>query len=212
MDAPNPATRRQLLSGLMAAGSVVGGGSAIAALLEPTAAATAATAATAQTTPSDGELAGQLMAAELLAIAVYEAAIGTGLLSLRPDRTARRALSQERAHVRALAPALSKLGGTMPPAPAGPEAVDKELAANQIAGRVSKLRSEHDCVALVLDMESVVVGAYFKVMSELQDPGLLRLASQIMANEAQHATAISEARRPGNIGQAVPGAFVQGKH
>jgi Ferritin-like domain len=203
MDATTTATRRQLLSRLLVAG---GGSAAAAALAGP------AHASAADVPASDGNLLGQLLAAELLAIAVYEAVIGTGLLSPRPDRTARRALSQERAHLRSLTPALGKVGGTMPAAPRSPQDVDRQLAAGEVTSSVSKLRTEHDCVALVLDMESVVVGTYFRAMSKLQDPGLLRLASQIMANEAQHATAISESRRPGNIGQAVPGAYVQGKH
>jgi ferritin-like protein len=203
MDAPNTTTRRQLLSGVVLAG---GGSAAAAALIMPSGARAA------QAPVTDGDLLRQLLAAELLAIAVYEPVIASGLLSLRPDRTARRALAQEHAHIRALTPALSKLGGTMPVAPATPADVDKQLAAAKVTGTVSKLRTEHDCVAVVLDMESVVIAAYFKAMSKLQDPGLLRLASQIMANEAQHATAISEARRPGNIGQAVPVAYVQGKH
>jgi hypothetical protein len=203
MGGTNTATRRQLLSGLLVAS---GGATAAAAFVSP------ARASASDAPAGDGTLLGQLLAAELLAIAVYEAAIGTGLLSPLPDRTARRALSQERAHIRALTPALGKVGGTMPAAPRSPQDVDRQLAAGKVTSSVSKLRSEHDCVALVLDVESVVVGAYFRAMAKLQDPGLLRLASQIMANEAQHATAISEARRPGNIGQAVPGAYVRGKH
>jgi hypothetical protein len=153
---------------------------------------------------------GQVLAVEFLAIGVYKGVIGSGLLAPRTEHEARRALSQERAHVRALAAALGELGGTIPPRPSGPGAIDQTLAAHKVTGRLTSLRTEHDCVSLLLDLEAVAEGAYFKVMSKLQDPGLLHLAAQIMANEAQHATAVSEARRPGNIAQAVPYAYVEG--
>ena len=120
---------------------------------------------------------------------------------------------QERAHVRALtARARASSAARCRRARSAPTAVDKALADRHVSGRVTKLRTEHDCVSLLLDLETVVQGVYFKAMSKLQNPGVLRLAAQIMANEAQHATAISEARRPGDIGQAVPYAFVEGRH
>lgn len=100
----------------------------------------------------------------------------------------------------------------MPPSLIGTAAVDRALADRRIAGRLVELQTEHDCVSLLLDLEAVVEEVYFKAMSKLQNRGVIRLASQIMANEAQHSTAISEARRPGDIGQAVPYAFVQGRH
>jgi ferritin-like protein len=171
----------------------------------------AARAAAVAAPQTDGDLVGEMLGAEVLAIAVYEAVVGSGLLSPQPEHAARRVLAQERAHVGALQPALEKLGGTMPPSLTGAAAVDKALADRRIAGRVTKLRTEHDCVSLLLDLESEVQSTYFKAMSKIQDRGVIRLAAQIMANEAQHATAISEARRPGDIGQAVPYAFVEGR-
>jgi hypothetical protein len=207
MDHPTTATRRQLVSGLLALGGMTAGGAVVVG-----AAAGAARAEGAAAPPSDAGLVGEMLAAEVLAIAVYESVLGSGLLSPQPEHTARRALAQERAHARALRPALEKLGGTMPPSPSGAAAVDKALADRRIAGRIEKLRTEHDCVSLLLDLESDVQSTYFKAMSKIQDRGVMRLAAQIMANEAQHATAISEARRPGDIGQAVPYAFVEGRH
>jgi rubrerythrin len=176
------------------------------------AAAGSASAAAVAAPQSDAELIGEMLEAEVLAIAVYDSVLGSGLLSPQPERTARRALAQERAHVRALRPALETLGGAMPPSLSGSAAVDKALADRRIAGRVERLRTEHDCVSLLLDLESDMQSTYFKAMSEIQNRGVMRLAAQIMANEAQHATAISEARRPGDIGQAVPYAFVEGRH
>jgi hypothetical protein len=206
MDSPTTATRRQLFTGVLSTGGLTAAGLTVIAGAEPQ----RALAATAP--PSDSQLLRQLLSAEMLAIAVYEGVLESSLLSPQPERTARRALAQEHAHVRGLTPALEKLGGTMPPSLIGTAAVDKALTDRDISGQLAKLRTEHDCVSLVLDTEAVVQGVYFKSMSKLQNSGLVRLAAQIMANEAQHATAISEARRPGDIGQAVPYAFAEGKH
>jgi len=203
---PQTATRRQLVSRLIAIGGLTAAGAAAVAAPEPSRADAAVAPA-----PSDGELVREMLAAEMLAIAVYEGVLGSRLLTAQPEHTARRALAQERAHVRALMPALEKLGGAMPPGLIGTAAVDKTLADHRIAGRLDRLRTEHDCVSLLLDLESDVQSTYFKAMSKIQNRGLMRLAAQIMANEAQHATAISEARRPGDIGQAVPYAFVEGR-
>jgi hypothetical protein len=207
MDRATTATRRQLVSGLLALGGTAVGGTAVVG-----AAAGAARAEAVAAPQSDADLVEEMLAAELLAIAVYESVLGSGVLSPQPEHTARRALAQERAHVRALRPVLEKLGGTMPTSPTGSSAVDRALADRRITGRVEKLRTEHDCVSLLLDLESDVQSVYFKAMSKIENPGVMRLAAQIMANEAQHATAISEARRPGDIGQAVPYAFVEGRH
>jgi Ferritin-like domain len=208
MDDPSTATRRQVISGLLAFGGIAAAGATVAAA----GGADAAQAAAATAPPSDADLVAGMLATEELAIAVYEAVLASNLLSPQPEHTARRALSQERAHVRALMPALEKLGGTMPPSLGGTAAIDKALADRHISGRLAKLRTEHDCVSLLLDLESELQATYFKAMSQLRNRGVMRLAAQIMANEAQHATAISEARRPGDIGQAVPYAFVEGRH
>jgi Ferritin-like domain len=199
-------TRRGLVSGLLASGGLAAVGASVGAAFEPDRGA----AATAPET--DAQLLGELLAAELLAIAVYGGVLRSELLSPQPEHEARRALAQERAHVQALRPALDKLGGTMPASLGATADVDKALAARQIKGRLGTLRSEHDCVSLLLDLESSLQSSYYNAMSKLQDAGLLRLAAQIMANEAQHATAVSEARRPGDVGQAVPYAFVEGRH
>jgi hypothetical protein len=206
MDKLKTATRRQLVSSAIARGGVTAARSTMYAFLDTP------QARAAQAAQSDADLVGQVLAVEFLAVGVYEGVIGSGLLGPRTAHEARRALSQERAHVRALTAAIEELGGTIPPRPNGAGAIDQTLAGHEVRGRLTNLRTEHDCVSLLLDLEAVAAGAYFKVMSKLQDPGLLHLAAQIMANEAQHATALSEARRPGNIAQAVPYAYVEGKH
>jgi hypothetical protein len=191
-------TRRELVAAAVAAGAALG------------TAASPAGAAIARP-ETDAQLVHDLLRTELLAVAVYEGVLATGLLSPRPELVSRRVLSQERTHARLLTTSLLKLGGTAPPPPADRAALDSELAARKLSGRLSKLKTAHDCGSLLLDLESVVMADYYKSMSRLQDPGLQVLAAQIMANEAQHAAAVSESRRPGNVFQAVPYAFAEGR-
>jgi hypothetical protein len=172
--------------------------------------ATGALGADATTTPSDPELLRELVAIEQLLIVVYRRVIATGLLSPRVHRIARRVLTQEVAHARAVTRELRALGGT----PARPlhttDTIDKALSDLKVTGQVSGLRNEHDCVHLLLDLEMAAEGAYFNAISALRSMPLTQLAVTILASEAQHQTAVSEARRPGDASQAVPTSFVKG--
>ena len=163
------------------------------------------------TTPSDPELLRELVAIEQLLVAVYRRVIATGLLSPRVHRVARRVLSQEIAHARAVTRELQAIGGTPPRPLHTTDAIDMELADLKVTGQVSELHNEHDCVHLLLDLEMAAEGAYFKAISALRSITLSQLAVTILASEAQHQTAVSEARRPGDASQAVPTSFVKGK-
>jgi hypothetical protein len=155
------------------------------------------------------ELLRRLVAVEQLLISVYRHVIATDLLSVRVGRTAQRVLAQERVHAAIVHRELRKLGGTAAAAITGTDALDKALASLKVSGSLKKLHSEHDCVHLLLELEMAAQGVYFKAISQLHDVRLAHLAAQILASEAQHQTAVSEARRPGNSAQAVPRAFVK---
>jgi hypothetical protein len=163
------------------------------------------------TTKTDPELVRGLVAIELLLISVYRHVIATGLLSGRVQRMAEHVLIQEHVHARLLREELVARGGRVPPAVAGAEALDKVLSSLKVSGSLTQLHSEHDCVHLLLEVETAAEGAYFKAISQLHDVRLAHLAAQILGSEAQHQTAVSEARRPGNAWQAAPSAFVKGK-
>jgi hypothetical protein len=45
----------------------------------------------------------------------------------------------------------------------------------------------------------------------VRDAGVARTAAAIMGNEAQHTTLLRELLSPGNVGGAVPAAFVVGE-
>jgi hypothetical protein len=187
------------------AGAGAGAALAYAALPERSAAAS-------DSSPhSDPELLRGLLAVELLLISVYRRVIATGLLSPRVERTSREVVAHEQVHARLMRAELAAVGGDVPPPVNGVNALDKALSSLKVSGSLRKLHSEHDCVHLLLELETAAEGAYYKAISQLHDVRLVGLAAQILASEAQHQTAVSEARRPGNAWQAAPSAFVHGK-
>jgi Ferritin-like domain len=198
----NP-TRRELIAG---AGATVAGAAVAAAALPERAAASSE-----PTAKSDPELLRGLLAVEALLITVYGRVIATGLLSPRVESVARQVMEQEQVHTRLVERELSPRGGGLPAPVNGADALDKALSSLKVSGSVKKLRTEHDCVHLLLELETAAQGVYFKAITQLHDVRLAHLAAQILGSEAQHQTAVSEARRPGNAWQAAPSAFVKGK-
>jgi hypothetical protein len=160
---------------------------------------------------SDPQLLRELMALELLLATVYRRVLATELLSPRVQRVAHRVLEQEHVHARTVLRELSKLGGTPAPPLSRSDAIDNALHDLKVSASIEELHNEHDCVHLLLDLEAGAEGAYYKAISELRSLELTQMAVQILANEAEHQTALSEARRPGDASQAVPTSFVKGK-
>lgn len=198
----NPgATRRVLLCRAVA---VSGAGAAVVSALSGARAHAAAAPRT------DAEWLAQLLADEHLLAAVYGPVIRSGLLSTTIRRAATTALAQEQAHAATLMLELQRVGGIASVAPAGTNVTDKLLADRHVSERLAGVRTEDDCVKLLLAVEGVAEADYFKAMAELRGPRLLRLGAQVMANHAQHATVITPLRKRGDIAKAVPWAFVQG--
>lgn len=162
---------------------------------------------------TDGQLLYATLAVELLVIAVYERVIAAGKLSIENAAFARRLLSYERVHARVLARELRILGGSMPPSltAASASALDAILVGKQVSERVSELGTERDGLRLLIKVEEVAEGAYYHAISKLADPRLVLRSAQIMASEAQHRALLSVALDPGDITNAVPVAFVQGR-
>jgi len=193
------ATRRQVV----ARGLAVGGA---AALLAPALDADAALAAP----KTDAQvLAGTLVVEELVVLA-YRKVLASGALTASARRTVTELLAQEREHAAALVAALARLGAALPAGPTDVAAADKALAAHKVSVSLANLRTERDCLELLIDVEEVAEGAYFIAISMLRSSSSLRLSAEIMASEAQHWTALTELRLPGQIAKAVPEPFVEG--
>ena len=63
---------------------------------------------------------------------------------------------------------------------------------------------------MLLGAEKQAEAAYFGALSKLRDPGLVRLAAEIMASEAQHWTLLRVLQTPRELAGSVPGPFVTG--
>jgi hypothetical protein len=195
-----PTTRRQLL---IAAGAAAG------AAVAGSEAALAAGRKRAAPIPVPERLQ-RLIRLELLLLFCYQHVLASSILSPRARRTLTPFVAHEQAHIRALEAQLRARGGTIPAGPADVPAANRDLAHRKIGGRLGQLRGDLDAVRLLLTTEQVTIGAYFVSLLTLEDAHLIELASQIMANEAQHDAMLALLLPPGKLGSAVPYGLVQG--
>jgi ferritin-like protein len=151
----------------------------------------------------DGGDVGSLRAlarAEQVLVATYEQLLGSTALSEARGVLASELLAHEREHLRALTAELHRLGAAGPRRPAG---------LGQAAGGVP-LGDERAAVRMLLSLERAALAVYYAEMGKLRDPQAAQVAAQIMACEAQHATALRELLDPGRPLRAVPSSFVYG--
>jgi hypothetical protein len=94
--------------------------------------------------------------------------------------------------------------------PLGLDAARDALSKHNIPVSLTDLGSQNDSLRLLVDLESVAEGVHFTALKTLSTQPLQRLAAQIMACEAQHWTAVSGLRNPGQYVKAVPWPFVTG--
>jgi hypothetical protein len=90
------------------------------------------------------------------------------------------------------------------------KAASDALGKHQVSGSLTELHTEHDCVKLLVDLESVAEGVHYTALKDLRDARLIRLSAQIMACEAQHWTVLSGLRNPGQYVKAIPWPYVYG--
>jgi hypothetical protein len=168
-----------------------------------------ASAAAAPAHSDAGVLARTLEIEQLVSIA-YRQALGSHALGPAAARVLGGVLSQELEHVAALERELRGLGAGIPGAPASLASAQAALGRHHVSASLTRLETEHQCLKLLIDMESLAEGAYFSAISKLSDPALLRTSAEIMGCEAQHWTLLSALRHRGNVDQSVPYPFVQG--
>ncbi|HUE26054.1 MAG TPA: ferritin-like domain-containing protein [Solirubrobacteraceae bacterium] len=191
---PRP-TRRQLL----AAGTVL----SASALLGPELAEAAPVPP-----PSDSTVLARTLRVEQLVVTAYRNVLGAGIVTAAVASRLRAMLAQELAHVAALERALGDLGAVIPQTSAS--AAQRELSAHQVHLSLTRLPTQHECLRLLIDVESLAEGAYFAAISKLTDPGLLRTSAEAMGCEAQHWTVLSALQHHGDVTRSVPYPFVQG--
>ena len=152
----------------------------------------------------------RLLRVELLMLFTYQHVLGSQILPERDQRVIEPLRAHEEAHIRALTRQLTAFGGVPPMPPASAAAADMDLAHRKVKGRLGQLRGAHDALELLIAVERVVVGAYFVALIKLDEPQLITLLTQIMANDAQHEAIIGELTYHGDAQKAVPYGLVQG--
>ena len=159
---------------------------------------------------SDGEVLGQTLKVESLVVIAYRRVLASGALKPAVAPQVEGILGQELEHVATLQNELKRIGAPVPPEPRDLAAAERGLAAHHVNTSLDGLRTQNDCLKLLIDVESVAEGAYFDAIGHLTDASLLRTSAAIMGCEAQHWTVLSAIRHPGEIFYSVPYPFVQG--
>jgi hypothetical protein len=139
-------------------------------------------------------------------VTAYERVLASGLVAPAVASQLRVQLVQEHEHIAVLERALRKLGAST----TSVSAAQRELRAHHIHVALAHLRSQHECLKLLIDVESLAERAYFEATSRLTDPGLVRTAVEAMGCEAQHWTVLSAIQHPGKLYRSVPYPFVVG--
>lgn len=193
------ATRRDLVRrgiGLAVAGSLTVG----------------ATAASAATSAASGEAQALSYALEIERVAVlaYRQVLATNVLSAGVRSELQVMLAQDLEHVAKLERALRQLGAVLPSGPTGTAAAHALLAEHHVHRSLTVLPTQHDCLRVLIDVESLSEGAYFKAMPDLTDRTLIELTVAIMGSDSQHWTVLSNFQHSGNTMISVPYPFVQG--
>jgi len=189
------ATRRQLMAGAVAAAGIV-------VVADP---------ALADAPPvSDADALAKAFEVERLMVVAYRRVLASGTLAPDIERAIAPYLGHEIEHASAVAAALAAIGVNADTGPLGVGTADELLSKHNVPGSLTDLHSQNDSMRLLVDLESVAEGVYFTALKTLSTAGLQRLAAQIMACEAQHWTAVSGLRNPGEYVKAVPWPFVTG--
>ena len=183
------ATRRDAVRRGLAAGGAVIGAALVPALLSVRNAFAAAP-------PGDAAIVASAIRLENTAVAAYAAAVNSGVLTPQFRRTAVLFGRQEAAHAAALTAALRGLGGAPP---AGTDA--------KLLSPLKRARSQRQVAQFAIELENMVVAAYFDTSKKLQQGRLLQTTAQIMSNEGQHLAVLRQALGT----DPVPNAFENGK-
>lgn len=172
--------------------------------------AVAAGPASADALLTDPQALSKALEVERVMVLAYRRVLTSGVLAVDIERAIAPYLQHEIQHVSAVAAALGALGVKASTGPLDLNAAGDLLSKHGIPVSLTGLHSQNDAMRLLVDLESVAEGVYFTALKTLSTQPLQRLAAQIMACEAQHWTAVSGLRNPGQYVKAVPWPFVTG--
>ena len=177
------ASRRELLGGVLAA--------AATSALVPASAAAAGPAAA-----GDDKQLVTLLGAERILRRTYRQVLASGVLGVVIAAEVNGFLGQEQQHINALERELRLRGNPVPPEAGLEPGVQVE--------------SQADVLQELVKAEEEAERAYLSALSKLVDPALVRLATEILGSEAQHAALLRILQSPGDLNVAAPVAFVVG--
>ncbi len=194
------ATRRELIrGGIIAGGGVLTGAGGLVA------------ASSAQAAASSGEARALTHALELeqLMVIAYRRVLGSPVIrpDTRPQLTTM--FDHEVQHLNLLKRALTERGETVPKPPSLSDA-QAALSRHNVHWSLTALTNQHQCLKLLVDVESLVENGYFKALSAVQDTTLITTCAEIMGCEAQHWTVLSGLLNHQDAMRAVPYPFVEG--
>ena len=126
----------------------------------------------------DVDVLNQILQGEYFAIAAYDAALGTKLLSEKIAVAARAFQADHRAHAQAIREAIEQLGGQSNAA--------KTWAEYAAQYPPPKLASEADVLRYAASLERLAAIADTKAVATVQDPALRTLFARIGGVEAMH--------------------------
>jgi hypothetical protein len=172
--------------------------------------AVAADTAVADAPLTDPQALSKALEVERLMVLAYRRVLTSGALAADIERAIAPYLPHEIQHASAVAAALAAMGVRPDTGPLSLDAAGDLLSKHNIHLSLTELNSQNDALRLVVDLESLAEGVYFTALKTLSTQPLQRLAAQIMACEAQHWTAVSGLRNPGEYVKAVPWPFVTG--
>jgi ferritin-like protein len=141
-------------------------------------------------------------------VIAYRSTLASGVVTAVVARRLQAMLSQELQHVAALEQSVRALGAAVPHTSMG--AAQNMLAAHHVQVSLTRLRDQHECLKLLIDVESLAEGAYFSAIAKLSDPALIQQSIEAMGCEAQHWTVLSALQHHGDVTRSVPYPFVQG--
>jgi hypothetical protein len=147
---------------------------------------------------------------EQLLVIAYERVLAAGRLTSASAPSVHAFYAHERNHVSTLKQALVDLGAPIPSPPRDAASAQRGLSVHHVHRSLTQVSTEHDCLKLLIDVESVAEGAYFDAVASLGDAARMRMAAEIMGCEAQHWTVLSGLLNRFNVVRSVPYPFVAG--
>jgi hypothetical protein len=147
---------------------------------------------------------------ERVGVIGYRQALASGVVKQSAAGQLRALMAQELVHISSLEQALQQLAAPVPQGPTTVGGAQAILTQHQVHRSLTDLSTQRECLALLIDIESLIEGAYFKAIPELLDVNLVKLSLELMGSDSQHWTVLSGIQHGGDVGQSVPYPFVEG--